>query len=30
MSDLQRKYGNYLKQIDENKALGTVVITNEK
>lgn len=30
MSDLQRKYGNYLKQIDENKGFGTVVITNDK
>lgn len=30
MNDLQRKYGNYLKQIDENRALGTVVITNDK
>jgi hypothetical protein len=28
MNDIQRKYGQYIKQIDENRAIGSVVITN--
>jgi hypothetical protein len=30
MNDIQRKYGLYLKLIDENRSFGTVVITNSQ
>lgn len=30
MTDIQKKYGQYLKLIDQHRAIGNVVITNNK